>query len=221
MDPEQALNYQPEFLDLDDDGLGWYEDGVKRTLTDEQIAMFRHSETEQLKREQRARLESEALDEEHEEDDDDYEPPEVVTCDVPDPAPQSPVSDVSSLEDELCVNKATAKHKRLTSHTKGKQQHAQSSRSRSAHFLRALSPRSRQRKAEVPYDQRHKRKWEDFIDAQDPMHGAMTHRRMVRELDQHRDTNVSMDYGDEELAQPPPTRPPHMPGRRIISYEDD
>jgi hypothetical protein len=36
----------------EDDGLGYYEDGVKRTLTDEQIAMFRHSELEALRREQ-------------------------------------------------------------------------------------------------------------------------------------------------------------------------
>lgn len=32
----------------EDDGLGYYPDGVKRTLTDEQIAMFRHSEIQVL-----------------------------------------------------------------------------------------------------------------------------------------------------------------------------
>jgi hypothetical protein len=31
-----------------DDNLGWYRDGAKRTLTDEQIAMFRHSEIQRL-----------------------------------------------------------------------------------------------------------------------------------------------------------------------------
>ncbi|KAK4454765.1 hypothetical protein QBC34DRAFT_421122 [Podospora aff. communis PSN243] len=34
----------------EDDGLGYYHDGVKRTLTDEQIAIFRHSELEALRR---------------------------------------------------------------------------------------------------------------------------------------------------------------------------
>ena len=34
----------------EDDGLGYYPDGVKRTLTDEQIAIFRHSEIEALRR---------------------------------------------------------------------------------------------------------------------------------------------------------------------------
>jgi len=53
----------------EDDGLGYYEDGVKRTLTDEQIAMFRHSEIETLLREKRRAEEvraEKALDSAHE-----------------------------------------------------------------------------------------------------------------------------------------------------------
>ena len=37
----------------EDDGLGYYDDGVKRTLTDEQIAMFRHSEIQAILKERR------------------------------------------------------------------------------------------------------------------------------------------------------------------------
>ncbi|KAM3065441.1 hypothetical protein ACMFMF_011163 [Clarireedia jacksonii] len=37
----------------EDDGLGYYSDGVKRTLTDEQIAIFRHSEIQALLRKRR------------------------------------------------------------------------------------------------------------------------------------------------------------------------
>lgn len=36
----------------DEDNLGYYEDGVKRTLTDEQIEIFRHSEFETLRKDQ-------------------------------------------------------------------------------------------------------------------------------------------------------------------------
>jgi len=39
--------------EIEDDGLGYYEDGVKRTLTDEQIAIFRHSEIQALLRDRR------------------------------------------------------------------------------------------------------------------------------------------------------------------------
>ncbi|EOO00712.1 hypothetical protein UCRPA7_3648 [Phaeoacremonium minimum UCRPA7] len=50
---EEAADQDYEYLEEeDDDGLGYYDDGVKRTLTDEQIAMFRHSEIEALRRAQ-------------------------------------------------------------------------------------------------------------------------------------------------------------------------
>lgn len=42
--------YCEEYYEEEDDGLGYYPDGVKRTLTDEQIAIFRHSELEALRR---------------------------------------------------------------------------------------------------------------------------------------------------------------------------
>jgi hypothetical protein len=41
------------YAEEEDDGLGYYADGVKRTLTDEQIAIFRHSEIQTLLRERR------------------------------------------------------------------------------------------------------------------------------------------------------------------------
>jgi hypothetical protein len=47
--PQADAETQAEY----DDGLGYYEDGVKRTLTDEQIKMFRHSEIQRLLAERR------------------------------------------------------------------------------------------------------------------------------------------------------------------------
>jgi hypothetical protein len=46
----------------DDDGLGYYDDGVKRTLTDAQIAIFRHSEIQALLRERRHAAEAKNQD---------------------------------------------------------------------------------------------------------------------------------------------------------------
>lgn len=43
---------------VEDDGLGYYPDGVKRTLTDEQIAIFRHSEIQTILRKRRHAAES-------------------------------------------------------------------------------------------------------------------------------------------------------------------
>ncbi|POR38041.1 Uncharacterized protein TPAR_01769 [Tolypocladium paradoxum] len=47
----QQTHRQPEYHDwAEEDDLGYYEDGVKRTLTDEQIEMFRQSELRELRR---------------------------------------------------------------------------------------------------------------------------------------------------------------------------
>lgn len=43
---------EPFDEEWDEDDLGYYEDGVKRTLTDEQIEIFRHSELQMLRRQQ-------------------------------------------------------------------------------------------------------------------------------------------------------------------------
>ncbi|KAE8155960.1 hypothetical protein BDV40DRAFT_100542 [Aspergillus tamarii] len=51
-------NVTEELAD-DDDGLGYYPDGVKRTLTEEQIKIFRHSEIHSLLRERQLREEEE------------------------------------------------------------------------------------------------------------------------------------------------------------------
>lgn len=45
---DEIAYYGEEEEPEEDDGLGYYPDGVKRTLTDEQIAMFRHSEIQVL-----------------------------------------------------------------------------------------------------------------------------------------------------------------------------
>ncbi|KAG6104783.1 hypothetical protein E4U31_001814 [Claviceps sp. LM219 group G6] len=46
-----------EFHDWEDaDELGFYHDGVKRTLTDEQIAIFRHSELREHEKRQKAKV---------------------------------------------------------------------------------------------------------------------------------------------------------------------
>ncbi|KAI0415879.1 hypothetical protein F5X98DRAFT_204197 [Xylaria grammica] len=54
-------NYGEEEEEEEDDGLGYYSDGVKRTLTDEQIAIFRHSELEALRRSETKALEPETV----------------------------------------------------------------------------------------------------------------------------------------------------------------
>lgn len=51
-DTEEVSKEWYDVYEDEDDGLGYYPDGVKRTLTDDQIAMFRHSEIQTLLRKQ-------------------------------------------------------------------------------------------------------------------------------------------------------------------------
>ncbi|KAL7919652.1 hypothetical protein ACQKWADRAFT_315484 [Trichoderma austrokoningii] len=55
--PEDQL-YEEWEEDEEDDSLGYYEDGVKRTLTDEQIEIFRHSELRELERQREKQAQS-------------------------------------------------------------------------------------------------------------------------------------------------------------------
>lgn len=167
---EAALNFE------DDDGLGYYEDGVKRTLTDEQIAVFRRTELWQMKHEQEQRQqdEQENVTGTHE-----SEPVRAV----------SPASDVSSLEDELL---AYATVKQLKSHSVEPRQRQPSHGSRSD--SNSGSRRGRPSQQSIPYDQRNKRKWEGYINDEDPIEGSLTHRRVARELDDQQTEPVEMDY---------------------------
>jgi hypothetical protein len=55
-----AEDHEYDQEEEEEDSLGYYPDGVKRTLTDEQIAMFRHSEIQELISQRRTSQEAES-----------------------------------------------------------------------------------------------------------------------------------------------------------------
>ncbi|KAH8596746.1 hypothetical protein B0O99DRAFT_593540 [Bisporella sp. PMI_857] len=64
VDDKQDGYYDDAYHEEAEEGtLGFYEDGVKRTLTDEQISIFRHSEIQALLRDKRHAKEAEGSDE--------------------------------------------------------------------------------------------------------------------------------------------------------------
>lgn len=181
MDAETALNLQSAYTVAEDSELGCYPDGAKRTLTDEQIEIFRHSEIQELLRERRRQREEQELDEREPEQD------RVAETRQPPLA-----SDASSLEAEH-VGLATPAVKQ-TLHPSPKRQPSQSSRSESSRSTSRRAAKKTKRAKDVPYDERHKRKWEDFIEDNDPVQGSLTFRRVVRQLDDKQDEPVVMDY---------------------------
>ena len=215
-----------------DDGLGYYEDGTKRTLTDAQIAIFRHNEIEVLLRERR-------LDR----DEKDYQ-----TRPFDEAKEASPASDDSSIEGDLVglgnptsrsANRPSSKRLRPVDDSEASsiegdlaslaqeptddmqqqprdqeeslgsrqplqqdRQPSQSSRSSASQLSGSQPPRGPKKKKKkrsngVPYDQRHKRKWEKFITGEDEVEGSITHRRAVRELDNQQTERVVVDYGED------------------------
>lgn len=180
MDAETALNVQSE-LQNEVDELGYYDDGVKRTLTDEQIAMFRHSEIQELLRKRRLEREEE-----------EYQNRDPEEASAMGQGARSPMSDASSIEGDL-VGLAQPRPKKPR-HPTPKRQPSQSSRSESSRSTGRSRIAPKKRKKEVPYDERHKRKWEDYIDENDPVEGSLTHRRIVRQLDDAQTESVDMDY---------------------------
>ncbi|EMC95169.1 hypothetical protein BAUCODRAFT_123637 [Baudoinia panamericana UAMH 10762] len=180
VDAETALSF-PSELQCEDDNLGWYEDGTKRTLTDAQIAMFRHSELQQMLREREIRRDEDSQQDGGGSDDG-----------------GSPTSEVSSIEGDLLGLTCRPLAPKTNLSTKPPEQ--RSVKKQLSHSSRSEESRSNSRsqtrlRQEVPYDERHKRNWENFIDAHDPIHGSMTHRRLVRELDEQHEKLVDMDYG--------------------------
>ncbi|KAK1043745.1 hypothetical protein LTS16_007843 [Friedmanniomyces endolithicus] len=196
VDAETALQYESTMTPKEE-GLGYYADGTRRTLTDEQIAMFRHSEIEHLLRERRLVREEE-----------EYQNREVEGG--VEEAPRSPISDVSTKRRAAQKQRPKAESQRQLS---------QSSRSDTS---RSTDPARRPRREEVPYGQRHKRKWENFVDEIDPVEGSLTHRRIVRQLDEDTEAALEIDYGEEAVSPRKAAAMLSAPkGRRIVSYEDD
>jgi hypothetical protein len=204
--PEEAIEYQPEF----DDGLGWYEDGVKRTLTDEEIAVFRRTEEWQLERaKQKLREKAERAQEaDMTAAQDASQNAEEVPAPRANPTDraQSPASEASSLEEELMAyagltkpsSAASSSRPKKSSYPRPPPRDSRSSRSATPNYASGSSNTSRKKKRkksnEVPYDQRHKRKWESHIVDEDPVEGSLTHRRLARELDDQKERRVEMDY---------------------------
>ncbi|KAL8980651.1 MAG: hypothetical protein Q9205_004331 [Flavoplaca limonia] len=61
--PLASSSYDADWTEsVEEEDLGYYPDGVKRSLTDEQIAMFRHSEIYALQRKRQLRKETQDVD---------------------------------------------------------------------------------------------------------------------------------------------------------------
>ncbi|PLB50695.1 hypothetical protein P170DRAFT_425010 [Aspergillus steynii IBT 23096] len=99
---DETVDHQLEEYE-DEDDLGYYPDGVKRTLTDEQIRIFRHSEIHSLLREKQLREEAllEAAEEERREEAAETQKPAASDADTAVPTNKHERTDGQEASDSL------------------------------------------------------------------------------------------------------------------------
>ncbi len=168
---------QEENLLENDDGLGHYPDGVKRTLTDEQIAMFRHSEIYAIVRQRQLRRENQDAMPEDEAADCVSEGRSVI-----EPEEQPTVSLDGALDSSKAILPlAPTTGEDLVNSEDGEEEYVM--------FLNA-------EKAEMRTDAALKKRKRNGTDTAGKRNRARTHRRLVRELDEVMVDDRPLDYGE-------------------------
>lgn len=164
-----------EFYEAEDDGLGYYSDGAKRTLTDEQIAMFRHSEIHAILRKRRLRQENGEVSE-------DGEAPASPTS-----ASGSPVTPDATTRSEPVVTTAKDTDKVQTGRVEKPNAQWATSSARTKARNKKHNKNYRRKKKEARKQQEARRHSDDESDEWDPWHQATG-------PDVQKDDTVDLDY---------------------------
>ena len=186
MSAEAALNFHPAVNDDDynEDGLEYYSDGVERTITDEQVEIFRHTELFQLRLAERRKAQEDAQAREAEANGGLSESHSTVS-----EAAHSANMPVDGTNTRIPALNQTSQYSPPTPQP---EHQTLGFFDNKAHSARVKEERRAQRN--IPYDQRHKRKWESYIQDKDPAQGSRTHRRIARELDAAKEEKFDLDY---------------------------
>ncbi len=199
---------QEENLLENDDGLGHYPDGVKRTLTDEQIAMFRHSEIYAIVRQRQLRRENQDAMPEDEAADCVSEGRSVI-----EPEQQPMVSLDGALDSCKAILSLAPTGEELINSEDGEEEYVM--------FLNA-------EKVEMRTDAAQKKRKRNGTDPAGKRNRARTHRRLVRELDEVMVDDRPLDYGEvpavsaistKDSAQAGTSQTPC--GRRPIIHDEE
>lgn len=155
----------------DDDGLGYYLDGVKRTLTDDQIAMFRHSEIQALIKEKEAQAAEN--EEEHS---------------TGRTSGSAPIFTKKTFQSQNNQQPSRAKKKSRPKKARAMKKLAEAAMEQARRRRNSSSELERPRKKQFPKDDQQDP--EDFLSDGD----EKTYRRKAREADEIKDNSVELDY---------------------------
>ena len=197
-----SSHHNAQSLQDDDDGLGYYPDGVKRTLTDEQIAMFRHSEIYSLLREKRLQTERDGHSEEHQ---------DVHVLEVSEPSTSGQDESVNCQVEAPQERPPSRQDREPFEHERMDEE--ADIEGDDEEYIRFLVD---ERKQQISDAGRKKRKRHE--DHQGRAKGQdWTHRRATRELDILKADETLLTYDDEPIEKATETRPAHGPERESPS----
>ena len=177
-DSSHAFQAQDVAEIKDEDDLGYYPDGVRRTLTDQQIAIFRHSEIQSLLREKRYEKERENL-----ESDDMASSEEVKETSPSQELDQLPARATMLSFEELDESEEDGEIGEVEDDDE--------------EYARFLEAERRQFQVEATSNRKNKR-----IEAVKGPDRITSTRRRVRELDAVMGRDDILDYGDDEPTVP-------------------
>jgi len=158
----------------EEDDLGYYQDGVKRTLSDEQIAMFRHSEIQALIKERQANAEE-------------AQSPTTSLAESTLPA-RSETGPIISRNNSQKPNPHQTKRRR--------KQPRQFQPKRKAEQAALHETKRRRRNSSSPLSKSERKDEETRHDPDDFLSDGdgRTHRRKAREADEIKETPIELDY---------------------------
>ena len=194
---------QGEQLLEDEDDLGYYPDGAKRTLTNEQIAMFRHSEIYAIVRQRQLHNENREVEPE------DQAPAFIL--EARGPTRTEEVQQPGLVKDFIDVAEATSPKTTATQELANSDDEEE--------YVRFLEAEEEEMKTEAARKKRKRnRRYPGASHDRAP-----THRRLVRELDEAVIDDGPLDYGEEPAVSTGPIPTENLQqllGRKPIVYEN-
>jgi hypothetical protein len=174
-----------EYYEEEGNVLGYYEDGTPRTLTDEQIAMFRHSEIQAIIRKRRLKRESGNASEQEEAEDGEVEESAAEgSSKVASPASQATPT-TAPTGDKV----ASGRVEKLKSQSQSQQWTTSSPRTKARNKRNRDKYKAKKRDERFKREQnrKHNREEDDESDEWDPWHQA-------KGPDVQKDDTVDLDY---------------------------
>ncbi|KAF3051565.1 hypothetical protein E8E11_010235 [Didymella keratinophila] len=181
----RGVNIEPveEYYEEEENALGYYEDGTPRTLTDEQIAMFRHSEIQAIIRKRRLKRDNGNTSEQGDAEEGEVEDSVAESSSKV----ESPASQTASAAAPAADKVASGRVDKLKSQSQQWNTSSPRTKARNKRNRDKYKARKRDERFKREQNRKHNRDEDDESDEWDPWHQA-------KGPDVQKDDTVDLDY---------------------------